>query len=71
MNKIIKVFVVGVLFATTASSQTIYDAAKFVDQDLNGTARLLDGGSYGSLGGIYLLLERIQPVLVFIVAMTS
>lgn len=52
MNKIIKVFVVGVLFATTASSQTIYDAAKFVDQDLNGTARFVGmGGAMGALGG--------------------
>lgn len=40
------------LFIGSASGQSIYDAAKIADKDLNGTARFVGmGGAMGALGG--------------------
>ena len=43
----------GLLFtAAPIAAQTVYDAAKFFDKDLNGTARFVSmGGAMSALGG--------------------
>ncbi len=42
----------ALLCATTIQAQTMYDAVKFTDKDLNGTARFVGmGGAMGALGG--------------------
>lgn len=51
MKKIIAV-ACAVCFVAGAGAQTIYDAAKFAERDLNGTARFVGmGGAMGALGG--------------------
>ena len=40
------------LLAGSAAAQTVYDGAKFIDKDLNGTARFVSmGGAMSALGG--------------------
>ncbi|MBR0389670.1 MAG: TonB-dependent receptor, partial [Prevotella sp.] len=40
------------MLAGSAAAQTVYDAAKFIDKDLNGTARFVSmGGAMSALGG--------------------
>lgn len=40
------------LLASSAAAQTVYDGAKFIDKDLNGTARFVSmGGAMSALGG--------------------
>lgn len=53
MKKIITLAALGLLVATAPiSAQTVYDAAKITDKDLNGTARFVGmGGAMGALGG--------------------
>lgn len=52
MNKIAVVSTLALWMAISANAQTIYDAAKFAAQDLNGTARFVGmGGAMGALGG--------------------
>ena len=42
----------GLLIAAPMSAQTVYDAAKIANKDLNGTARFVGmGGAMGALGG--------------------
>ena len=43
----------GLIFLSApVAAQTVYDAAKFVDKDLNGTARFVSmGGAMSALGG--------------------
>lgn len=42
----------ALLLGTSVGAQTLYDAAKFTDKDLNGTARFVGmGGAMGALGG--------------------
>lgn len=42
----------GLLIAAPMSAQTVYDAAKITNKDLNGTARFVGmGGAMGALGG--------------------
>lgn len=51
MKKIIAV-ACAMCFVAGASAQTIYDAAKLAERDLNGTARFVGmGGAMGALGG--------------------
>lgn len=51
MKKIITL-AFALVFIGGASAQTIYDAAKLADKDLNGTARFVGmGGAMGALGG--------------------
>lgn len=53
MKKIITLAAWGLLAATVpVSAQTVYDAAKIANKDLNGTARFVGmGGAMGALGG--------------------
>lgn len=53
MKKIITLATLGLLVAAyPISAQTVYDAAKIADKDLNGTARFVGmGGAMGALGG--------------------
>ncbi|MCD8182008.1 MAG: outer membrane protein transport protein [Bacteroides sp.] len=53
MKKIITLATVGLLMAAApADAQTVYDAAKIMNTDLNGTARFVGmGGAMGALGG--------------------
>jgi hypothetical protein len=52
MKKITSVAMFALLVATSAGAQTVYDAAKLTDKDLNGTARFVGmGGAMGALGG--------------------
>ncbi len=53
MKNRIKLVVWGLLFmAVPAAAQTVYDGAKFIDKDLNGTARFVSmGGAMSALGG--------------------
>lgn len=53
MKKIITLATLGLLAAAVPmSAQTVYDAAKITNKDLNGTARFVGmGGAMGALGG--------------------
>ncbi|MBR4379976.1 MAG: TonB-dependent receptor [Bacteroidaceae bacterium] len=53
MEKRFTIAVWSLLFlAGSAAAQTVYDAAKFIDKDLNGTARFVSmGGAMSALGG--------------------
>lgn len=53
MKKIITLATLGMLVAAfPMSAQTVYDAAKIANKDLNGTARFVGmGGAMGALGG--------------------
>ena len=52
MKKIITLAALGLLIAAPMSAQTVYDAAKITNKDLNGTARFVGmGGAMGALGG--------------------
>ncbi len=53
MKKIITLAALGLLAAAApVSAQTVYDAAKIANKDLNGTARFVGmGGAMGALGG--------------------
>ncbi len=52
MKKILFTATALLLVAASGSAQTIYDAVKFADKDLNGTARFVGmGGAMGALGG--------------------
>ena len=52
MKKIIALAALGLLIAAPMSAQTVYDAAKITNKDLNGTARFVGmGGAMGALGG--------------------
>ncbi|WP_321332455.1 TonB-dependent receptor [uncultured Bacteroides sp.] len=52
MKKIITLAAFALLIAGSAGAQTVYDAAKLTDKDLNGTARFVGmGGAMGALGG--------------------
>lgn len=53
MNKKISLVVWSLLLlAGSAAAQTVYDGAKFIDKDLNGTARFVSmGGAMSALGG--------------------
>ena len=53
MKKIITLAAWGLLAAAVpVSAQTVYDAAKIANKDLNGTARFVGmGGAMGALGG--------------------
>ncbi len=53
MKKIMILATLGLLAAAAPmSAQTVYDAAKIADKDLNGTARFVGmGGAMGALGG--------------------
>lgn len=52
MKKIITLAAWGLLIAAPMSAQTVYDAAKITNKDLNGTARFVGmGGAMGALGG--------------------
>lgn len=52
MKKIMKITALALLITTGANAQTIYDAVKIADKDLNGTARFVGmGGAMGALGG--------------------
>ncbi len=52
MNKILSLAALGLLIAAPMSAQTVYDAAKITNKDLNGTARFVGmGGAMGALGG--------------------
>ena len=51
-RKLVKMVALGCLFALPVGAQTVYDAAKMTDKDLNGTARFVSmGGAMGALGG--------------------
>ena len=51
MKKIITLAALGLLIAAPMSAQTVYDAAKITNKDLNGTARFVGmGGAMGALG---------------------
>ena len=50
MKKIITLAALGLLIAAPMSAQTVYDAAKITNKDLNGTARFVGmGGAMGAL----------------------
>ena len=52
MKNIITLAALGLLIAAPMSAQTVYDAAKITNKDLNGTARFVGmGGAMGALGG--------------------
>lgn len=52
MKKIMALAAFGLLAGTSINAQTVYDAAKITDKDLNGTARFVGmGGAMGALGG--------------------
>ena len=52
MKKITIFMALGLLSAASLKAQTVYDAAKISDSDLNGTARFVGmGGAMGALGG--------------------
>ena len=52
MKKIMTVVGALLMLAGSAAAQTVYDAAKFIDKDLNGTARFVSmGGAMSALGG--------------------
>ena len=52
MKRIMTVVGALLLLAGSAAAQTVYDAAKFIDKDLNGTARFVSmGGAMSALGG--------------------
>lgn len=50
-SRLIKVTICALIASTSIEAQTIYDAAKFTTNDLNGTARFVGmGGAMGALG---------------------
>jgi opacity protein-like surface antigen len=52
MKRTLTAIVLSSLLAVGASAQTIYDGAKIIGRDLNGTARFVGmGGAMGALGG--------------------
>ena len=52
MKKIMTVVGALLLLVGTVAAQTVYDGAKFIDKDLNGTARFVSmGGAMSALGG--------------------
>lgn len=53
MKKVILITALALLFTSlSAGAQTVYDAAKLADKDLNGTARFVGmGGAMSALGG--------------------
>lgn len=52
MKKVMNLIALALVVAASASAQTIYDGVKFVQKDLNGTARFVGmGGAMSALGG--------------------
>lgn len=63
MKKIMALAAFGLLAGTSINAQTVYDAAKITDKDLNGTARFVGMGMpWGHWVATSPLLAQILPV---------